>query len=131
MALAGDTGEARTGDPNLPQQGPITPATAQRREKIAAASQDTDLQQRRAQLKKAAAQQAAPAPVAAQQTAPAPVAAPAPVEQQPSPEEIARQKVAQKVRDKIFKLPPRHQVQALKNSQARNAATDQISQHMS
>jgi len=131
MALAGDTGEARTGDPNLPQQGPITPATAQRREKIAAASQDTDLQQRRAQLKKAAAQQAAPAPVAAQQTAPAPVAAPAPVEQQPSPEEIARQRAAASERERIANLPRRHQQTALRNSQVRQQTADQISQHMS
>lgn len=44
--------------------------------------------------------------------------------------EAQRQAAAQKERERISKLPRRHQATALKNSQTRNSTTDQISQHM-
>jgi hypothetical protein len=37
----------------------------------------------------------------------------------------------QSERERIAKLPRRHQATALRNSQSRNSTTDQISQHMS
>ena len=138
-------GEARPGNvkvdyrpaPQQPQQGPDqTPQTprqakiAQLRQSVAdrqavaqqqaAAQQQVAAQQAAAQQQAMAQQQAAQQAVAQQQAA-----------QQPSPEEIARQQAAQKERERISKLPRRHQQTALKNSQARNSTTDQISQHMS
>ena len=149
-------GEARPGNvkvdyrpaPQQPQQGPDqTPQTprqakiAQLRQSVAdrqavaqqqaAAQQQVAAQQAAAQQQVAAQQAAAQQQAMAQQQAAQQAVAQQQAAQQPSPEEIARQQAAQKERERISKLPRRHQQTALKNSQARNSTTDQISQHMS